>query len=58
MRESFSISTTEECRLWYCNEDSYIVLNDLEKSLLDATAAHDSHSGESTKAINNEKVII
>ena len=53
MRESFSISTTEECRLWYFNDDSYIVLNDLEKTLLDAITAETRDS-----LINNEKVII
>ena len=60
MRESFGISTTEECRLWYFNNDSYIVLNDLEKTLLDATTAHDLHLVGSTgdKAIINEKVVI
>ena len=62
MRESFGISTTDECRLWYWNDNSYIVLNDLEKTfnLLDTTTSHDLHFHGKTgdKIIINDKVII
>ena len=60
IRESFGISTTDECRLWYWNNNSYVVLNDLEKTLLDATTIRDRHfAGNSgDKTIVNEKVII
>ena len=55
MRETFGISTTDECRLWYQDDDSYVALNDLEKTLLDPIK---NDNPTYNKVINNLKVII